>query len=474
MMFFALLACLVSLRSILALVVATALIALHHLSLSFIMPSLIYPSGDFFENLGRTVFHAVIVVMETAALVATVHRLNRLDRDMLRQTETLKDSLEDADRARNEAQTAQDLAEDAQKSAIAAKTDVEAALQKAQEAERVRQASEAEKASIDAERRNREAAHREEQEHVVGAIRVALTKLATGDLTTRITTPFPAAYATLSEEFNAALETLETAVSEVAKRSDQMDLEIEEISRATEDLARRTDQQAQSLTQTAESLDSLTQSVVQSNESVEEVNNFTQTAQSTAKNSGDVVSKASLAMEAIQTEATEIAKIVELIEGISFQTNLLALNAGVEAARAGDVGRGFAVVASEVRGLAQRSSESATSIRALIERSANQVENGSDRITETVQSLQTVETTISDISNKMESISESSKVLSDRILVLNGTIAEMDGVTQRNAIKFEETSAACSNLALGAKTLRDLTQRFTISDNGPKEHRIAS
>jgi methyl-accepting chemotaxis protein len=57
----------------------------------------------------------------------------------------------------------------------------------------------------------------------------------------------------------------------------------------------------------------------------------------------------------IATQADEIGKIVNVIEGIADQTNLLALNAAIEAARAGDAGRGFAVVADEVRRLAERS-----------------------------------------------------------------------------------------------------------------------
>jgi len=168
-------------------------------------------------------------------------------------------------------------------------------------------------------------------------------------------------------------------------------------------------------------------------------------------------------MEAIKTEATEIAKIVEMIEGISFQTNLLALNAGVEAARAGEAGAGFAVVASEVRGLAQRSSESANSIRTLIERSQAQVENGSNQITKTVGSLEAVEATISDITQKMEVISGRTHQQSDRISALNASVADMGSVTQRNAAMFEETNAACASLAQGAKGLRELTQQFQVS-----------
>lgn len=463
MMFFALLACLVCLRSIPALLVGTAIVALHHLSLSFIMPSLIYPSGGVAANLGRTVFHAVIVLMETGALVATVHQLNRAERDMCAKQEALEDSLRNADRAQKDAMTSKEGAETAQKEAFAAQSEAEAALAQARKADAIRKETELEKQQSDAERRTIDEAKAKEQTQVVDTLRIALTRLEGGDLTTRIAHELPPDYKTLQAGFNAAMETLEKLVSVVAQQSEQMDEEIREISRATDDLARRTEIQARNLSETSEALNGLTTSVRDNAASVEDANRSAQSAQSNAQASGGVVSKASEAMEAIKIESGEIAKIIELIEGISFQTNLLALNAGVEAARAGDAGRGFSVVASEVRALAQRSSESVTSIRTLIERSGAEVENGSAQIAKTVDSLGDVESTISEITSQMKMITGSTQNQRDQILSLNTTMDEMGAVTQQNAAMFEETSAACNNLASGAKALHELTQRFQVS-----------
>ena len=252
-----------------------------------------------------------------------------------------------------------------------------------------------------------------------------------------------------------------------------MEAEVREISSATNDLARRTEVQAANLTQTSDALNSLTRSVQENALSVEEAHRSSLGAQSSAQASGTVVAKASEAMQAIKTEAGEIAKIVTLIESISFQTNLLALNAGVEAARAGEAGAGFAVVASEVRGLAQRSSDSATSIRALSERSGAEVQNGSDQIIETVGSLKTVESTISEITAKMNLITDSTQSQSDQISSLNGSIAEMGAVTQKNAAMFEETNAACTKLADGAKALRALPQHFQVSGGVALSDKVA-
>lgn len=89
-----------------------------------------------------------------------------------------------------------------------------------------------------------------------------------------------------------------------------------------------------------------------------------------AKWNKDDTLKAIDRIENALTHAMEESKSVEQIGdltndilGISSQTNLLALNASIEAARAGEAGKGFAVVADEIRGLAERSKDTANHIQ---------------------------------------------------------------------------------------------------------------
>jgi methyl-accepting chemotaxis protein len=75
MYFFAALACLVAYCDYRPIVAATVAVALHHLTLNFLLPAAIYPGG---ADFGRVVLHAVILVMEAGVLIWLAHQLAAL------------------------------------------------------------------------------------------------------------------------------------------------------------------------------------------------------------------------------------------------------------------------------------------------------------------------------------------------------------------------------------------------------------
>ena len=82
------------------------------------------------------------------------------------------------------------------------------------------------------------------------------------------------------------------------------------------------------------------------------------------------------AMNNINESYQSIARIVQMIDNISFQTKLLSTNATIEAARAGSYGKGFAVVAKEVRGLALKSADEVNSTHEILQDVENKVTHG--------------------------------------------------------------------------------------------------
>jgi len=331
--------------------------------------------------------------------------------------------------------------------------------------ERMRAEQEEQRAAAEAARRENAAlaeASAEEQGRVVNNLASGLERLATGDLTVRLTEAFPGGYEKLRNDFNDAVVKLEKALSAIAVSTSAIRSGGGEIASATDDLSRRTEQQAATLEQTAAALDQITTTVQRSATGANQSREAVAAAKTEAERSGDVVSRAVASMTEIERSAREISQIIGVVDEIAFQTNLLALNAGVEAARAGDAGKGFAVVASEVRALAQRSAESAKQIKSLISTSTSQVAEGVSLVGETGQALHRIISHVDEISKLVGEIALSAKEEATGIAEVNTAVNQMDQVTQQNAAMVEETTAASRMLAGQSEELFGLVSRFQV------------
>lgn len=305
-----------------------------------------------------------------------------------------------------------------------------------------------------------------EQNAVVKSLSNHLSRLSKGDLNALITKSFPADYEELRRDFNSTVETLSDTVSKVAQTSGSIRNGAGEVSQASVDLSRRTESQAATLEETAAALDELTASVKSAAEGARSVEKTMAEARIEAESSGEIVQSAVAAMTEIEQSSNQISQIISVIDDIAFQTNLLALNAGVEAARAGEAGRGFAVVASEVRALAQRSSDAATEIKALIQDSSKQVEHGVDLVGKAGIALQSIVGQVNHISQKVSGIAEGASEQSIGLNEINTGMAQLDQVTQQNAAMVEEATAAGHLLKSDSAQLSDLMSHFQLPSGG--------
>lgn len=95
----------------------------------------------------------------------------------------------------------------------------------------------------------------------------------------------------------------------------------------------------------------------------------------------------SSSIEELNDKSGVINDIVDVINSVARQTNLLAINAAIEAARAGEHGRTFAVVAGEVKKLAVQTSNSAVSIKNIVDEIQSEITNSKNSIDEIATAL---------------------------------------------------------------------------------------
>ncbi|XDA97297.1 PAS domain-containing methyl-accepting chemotaxis protein [Sulfitobacter sp. LCG007] len=305
---------------------------------------------------------------------------------------------------------------------------------------------------------------RAEVQNVVDSLGSALSALSAGDLAAELRSPFAEGYEPIRVSFNAAIKDLGNAIETVMGTIASLREKTGSVSESTLSLAKTTEKQASSLEETAAALDQMTASVKSASASAEDAKKHVEKTRDSAVASGEVVNDAIEAMKSIEESSEKIAKITDVIDSISFQTNLLALNAGVEAARAGEAGRGFSVVASEVRALAQRSAQSATEIRQLINDSSQSVERGSGLVSKAGEALQAIIEGMADVDAKVGEIAQSSAEQAVGLGDINQAVNSLGSANQTFAAAFEETTAATQAIERDVQNLGDRVAHFRTSE----------
>lgn len=408
MLFFAVLAVVSTLSNVGALLLAAGLIAVHHLSLSFLMPAMVYPGGDAAGNLGRTVLHAVIVVLETGFLAVSI------------------------------------LQRHAKEAQVAAKEDaVRAQAEKAEEAQ------------------DRALQAQQNTESVVATLGKHLTRMSGGDLNCRINETFPEGYDELRGSFNVLADSLAGELGTAVAVSGQFQVNATEVAEAVQSLSSRTESQAATLTETTSALQELSTSVKTTASDSGAATDNANAAYASAQENGKLMKSAVEAMSSIEQSSREISSIINVIEDISFQTNLLALNAGVEAARAGDSGRGFAVVAAEVRALAQRTAEAANEVKGLIGTSAEQVKDGSEIVNRAGDALEDIVGKVRDANDLIGNISATTNEQAVALSEMADALGSLDNATQTNAAMVEQMSAMSMTMDTKARELEATLSRYS-------------
>ncbi len=296
----------------------------------------------------------------------------------------------------------------------------------------------------------------------LGRAVVVANEVASGNLQVNTTSDRSDEVGDLMRALGRMCDQLNQALTEVLESSDSIRTSSAEIASGTLDLSERTEQAASNLAQTASSMDQLTGTVQQSADSARTANQLAGSAAQVAARGGTLVGQVVATMVDINTSSRKIGDIIGVIDGIAFQTNILALNAAVEAARAGEQGRGFAVVASEVRSLAGRSAEAAREIKVLISASMEKVEGGTRLVAESGETMTDIVHSVQRVTDMIADITATADGQSREISQVNGSIGELDQMTQQNAALVEESSAAAESLKDQALKLGHIVGTFKL------------
>ncbi|WP_448658600.1 methyl-accepting chemotaxis protein [Sphingomonas sp. CJ99] len=283
---------------------ASGMIAVHHLVLGWLMPAWVF-NGT--ENIGRVVIHAVAVLLQFGVLARLTTRLGEL--------------LAQQDRARAESE------------AMALEAD-----ERRHQVERAMAQTHAAEARANEERRRREQ-HQAEQRAERRQEMIAF-----------------------AERFRESIADL---VNTVGAAADDLRLSAGALNDLASRASRETAQVAEAARRSSAGAAGLAARIHELSESITAIAATAEQQAQLSADARDSSSAGTLAVGQLGERTNTISGFAESIHDIAARTNLLALNATIEAARAGEVGRGFAVVAHEVKQLAGQASGATNEIRTL-------------------------------------------------------------------------------------------------------------
>ena len=319
-------------------------------------------------------------------------------------------------------------------------------------------AMETERAELRAEQERRA----QEDRSVISSINAALTSLADGDLSYRVTGIFPERSELLKQYFNGSAEQLSKSIGRISISTKDVMTNAESIHHGADNLSLATEQQAAAQEEMSAAVTQIALSASETAKETMKAQRMASLAQSEAEQASKITADAIEAINRMEQSSKEIDNIIGLINNISMQTNILSLNAGVEAARAGEFGRGFAVVASEIRALAERSAKASKEIAALITKAAADVISGATQVHNAREALERITSQVIAINEATTKIATETQSQSAGLNEVKVAIRSLEKTTLENAAIAEESANTAQRLVIMSNELSDDVSIFKI------------
>lgn len=282
-----------------------------------------------------------------------------------------------------------------------------------------------------------------------------LDSMAMGDFSKQPSMTYVGDFKRIEEAFTGIRTNLGNIIGNVNASADNVAVSSNQMASGTQSLAEGSQRQAAAVDQLSSTVNEISNNITKAAENAQTASNLSEECSNIMNTQSENMDKLMVAMDVVEKQSEDIAKIIKAIEDIAFQTNILAINASIEAARAGEAGKGFAVVATEVGTLAAKSADSAASTRKIIEDTLKAVAESVKIASDATEAIRDVTIKSKDSASLIEEIAVSSAEQAKELEQATAGISDISSVIQMNSATAQQSAASCEELSSQATILQE-------------------
>jgi methyl-accepting chemotaxis protein len=252
------------------------------------------------------------------------------------------------------------------------------------------------------------------------------------------------------------------AVANTSKDVNQYALTVNNLAQLEQQEAKATSEQVDSIMQR---LSRIALSAQQANQMADTTANTTHQAQTSVTRSVEnmssirtTVQETGKRLKRLGERSQEISQIIDVINHLAERTTVLALNASMQATAAGEAGRGFSMIAEEIQRLAENSRDSTSQISTLVHNIQQEANTTIATMERTIEQVVNGSSLAEDADKQMQSALDATNQLVSSVEKIAQASAEQVSISKTLQVRAERILQATQTTGQELQSLTSLTE----------------